>query len=249
MTQRQRSPTKMSTADTRQPPANGGSTSTVRRPAAAPHGRARRGRRPGNCAACRTAASRSPCRCGQHADQLVEASAGRHAAPRRCRRPPGRRRSTAPVSITLSRRSPTSAGPAAGTSGRRCRARRACPTSRSASAAASSSSSAPPRSAPRRSVSSVANRQLRICAVGGQPGAVAVAAERPGHAADHADPGRPPSRRVAVDQPGLGRRAAALGRVGQQGRTSARSAARISVGGDHRRRGPRRAGRPAASAR
>ena len=65
-------------------------------------------------------------------------------------------------------------------------------------------------------------------AVGGEPGAVAGAAERPGDRGDHADHGR-----AAVDQPALGGGAAALGRVRGERRSAARSVCRISPGGDH----------------
>ena len=55
-----------------------------------------------------------------------------------------------------------------------------------------------------------ANRQVAHLAVGGEPGAVAVAAERAGDRRDHADRGR-----AAVDEPALGRcRAAVVRRPG-----------------------------------
>ena len=59
--------------------------------------------------------------------------------------------------------------------------------------------------------------------VGGEPGAVAGAAERPGHRGDHADHGR-----AAVHQPALGRGAAALGGVRGEVERRRAAARRIS---------------------
>ena len=103
----------------------------------------------------------------------------------------------------VSRRWPTSAGRAAGTSGRRCRGRAAWPPSRPPSGRRSPRRWRRPRSA-RAQVGLLAGEQaVADLAVGGEPDPVAVAAERPGDRGDHADRGR-----AAVDQEQLGRGAA-----------------------------------------
>ena len=103
----------------------------------------------------------------------------------------------------LSRRWPTSAGPAAGTSGRRCRGRRSLPriatTQRVGELLVGRR-----RPAARPQVGLLAGEQaVADLAVGGEPDPVAVAAERARHRGDHADRGR-----AAVDQEQLGGRAA-----------------------------------------
>ena len=152
------------------------------------------------------------------------------------RRPPARvssappSRATAPASTirpngtgAISRRWRTSGGRAAGSSGRRCRARPACPTSPTARRRR------PPRRWRRRAAaragrSPPGEQAVAHLSVGGEPGPVAGAAERPGHASDHADRGR-----AAVDEerspPGAG--AAPRSVVGRQ-RELRRSWARIS---------------------
>ena len=97
---------------------------------------------------------------------------------------------------------------------RRCHARRACPTWQSARQSAISSSPAPPRSRPRRSVSSWLNRQLRTW-----PSAVSrVRSQAPQNgwvtlAITPTLAGLPTAVGVPVDEPGLGRRRAPHGRV------------------------------------
>ena len=119
-----------------------------------------------------------------------------------------------------------------------------CRPSRPRQRSASSSSVAPARSAARRSDSCAGEQAVADLAVGGEPDPVAVAAERPGHRRDHADRGR-----AAVDEEQLGR--GAPPRLGRPASARTRCSRRGEdlVGGDHRRRGPSRAGRRAASAR
>ena len=179
----------------RQPPANGGRTSTV-----APAGSGATVA-PGDAVdqeagRLQHQASRSPCRSVR---TPISSSRSRPAGDGllgRTRRPRGHRRSSGRSASRPSQPPIADIGRAG------CRnvgSSMPCPARLPHIAArqrrAISSSSAPPRSAPRRSDSSRGEQAVADLAVGGQPGAVAVAAERPGHAADHADPGRPPSRR------------------------------------------------------
>ena len=140
-----------------------------------------------------------------HLPATCPASPREASPPGSCGPPPatsrGVRRSRQPVS----RRWRTSAGPAAGTPGRRCRARAAWPSSDARTASASSASSAPARSGAAQVGLLAGEQAVADLAVGGQPDAVAGAAERAGDRGDDADPAR-----AAVDQPGLGRRAASV---------------------------------------
>ena len=84
-------------------------------------------------------------------------------------------------------------------------------------ASASASSSAPPAQQPAQVGLLLAEQAVADLPVGGEPGPVAGAAERLGHARDDADPGRlAVDAGVPVDQPGLGRRRAAFDRIGSQ---------------------------------
>ena len=105
----------------------------------------------------------------------------------------------------VSRRSRTSGGPAAGSRGRRCRARPAWPAATARIRAARSVvGGAGAHRGPQ--VGLLAGEQaVAQLTVGGEPDPVAGAAERPGHRADDADPAG-----TAVDQPLLGGRAAPL---------------------------------------
>ena len=141
-------------------------------------------------------ASRSPCRSRQHCDAARPAT-----RPRRSRWPTPPAAARAPGEVAD--RSSTHDQPPIADIGRAgCRkdgSSMPCPARlphiATRQAVGDLRRRAPARSSPRRSVSLGGEEAVADLAVGGEPGAVAVAAERPGHAADDADPGRVRPRR------------------------------------------------------
>ena len=188
-----------------------------RRRAAGRPGRARRPRRAGSCTARSTRASSAPCRSRTAASRSSTVASGRQLDLLGLDAGGGAGRGEVAdgdggqgVHVRILAHPPIAL---IGRSGcRKPGSSMPCPASlphiASRQVSAISASLPPPRSSAAQVGLGAGEQAGADLAVGGQPGAVAGAAERAGHRGDDADHGR-----AAVDQPALGRGAAALGGV------------------------------------